>query len=321
MDANNQVDDSLDTQLAEYDNQSYDQESDQEGIKKIDQKREIIDSSKSNSKNTNDISDDDIKYALSKLSPNELMVLDKIVNNNNFESNLNDDQELIRESRSNKKRKDKERKRKNDDDEDDDNDNDDDNNKKDDKQSSDENDNDDESELDNIFNQQECFGANCKGGCVIKRIKIRGKRDSNGTTTSSTDSPQPPPPSSNVTSQLVDQTVGEVTKKSKRQSMPNYFKRSSYNPNLDKRIQGKITYLREKGKRDSKNRFDKAYRMKHNIGYNQYIRRKRENAKMAADNPKSPEHIKLLEESFPNSNGVDKSFQSNEPLVRVKRDD
>lgn len=330
FDGNNQVDESLDTQVAEYDNQSYDQESDQEGIKKSDHKREINDSSKSNKnlKNTNDISDDDIKNALSKLSPSELMVLDKIVNNNNFENNLNDDQELIRESRSNKKRKDKGKKRKNDDDDDDD---DDDNSKSDDKETT--NDDDDEdsekSELDNIFNQQECFGANCKGGCVIKRIKIRGKRDSNGTTTSPTESSSPPPPppqpSSSTTSQLVDQTIEESPKKLKRQAMPNYFKRSSsssYNPNLDKRIQGKITYLREKGKRDSKNHFDKAYRMKHNTGsYNQYIRRKRESARIAADDPKSPEHIKLLEESFPNSNGVDKSFQSNEPLVRVKRDD
>lgn len=298
----------------------------QESNKKTDQKREIV---KASNDDSSDISDDDIKSALSKLSSNELMVLDKLVNGNDFSNSKFDDQELVRESRSNKKRKDKDSKRiKNKDDNDDndsDDDGDDDDSNRDAKETNDNDDDDDNSNvLDNIFNQQECFGANCKGGCIIKRIKIRGKRDSNTTTSSSTEQP----PSSTATtipsqsSQLVDLTI-DSPKKSKRQTLSSNFNKRglSYNPNLEKRIQGKITYLREKGKRNLKNHFDDAYRKKHNIGFNQYIRRKRESEQMAADNPKSPEHLKLLADSFPNTDEIEKPFQSNELLVRVKRDD
>lgn len=37
------------------------------------------------------------------------------------------------------------------------------------------------------------------------------------------------------------------------------------------------------------------------------------------DDPKSIEHIKLLEESFPNPNLIDSSLHSDQPHIRVKR--
>lgn len=39
------------------------------------------------------------------------------------------------------------------------------------------------------------------------------------------------------------------------------------------------------------------------------------------DDPQSPEHIKLLEESFPNPRSSNTLHQNNVPLVRVKRHD
>lgn len=293
----------------DYDNQNYEQENEEQNHQQKHEKKRAIDE-QSNFDTSNDISDADIKQALSKLSPNELMVLDKLVNNDNT-VHENDDQELIRESRSSKKHKHKNCK-KDDDDEDDDDDND---------ENEDEgNENENRARLSNLFNQQECFGANCKGGCVIKRIKIRGKRDSNSTTPDST-------PPANGTSSLIQSSsdqksnfdTNQAKKQSKRQATPYYAKRS-YSPNLDRQIQGKITYLRDKGNRNSMKR---SFGPKRNMGYHQYVRRKRESGKLdlSADDPKNPEHLKLLEESFPNPADGQKSFQSNEPLVRVKRHD
>lgn len=68
------------------------------------------------------------------------------------------------------------------------------------------------------------------------------------------------------------------------------------------------------------------YRNPYSNNYDEpQVRRKRENSEAEElkkpnpmDDAKSPEHIKLLEESFPNNIGAN-SFQSDEDLVRVKR--
>lgn len=90
----------------------------------------------------------------------------------------------------------------------------------------------------------------------------------------------------------------------------------------DKKIQAKISYLMEK---DKQNYESPALENTKRFYNGRLVRNKRgvldENSQSreSADDPRSPEHIKLLEESFPNPS--EESFlKSDDSLVRVKRD-
>ncbi len=94
------------------------------------------------------------------------------------------------------------------------------------------------------------------------------------------------------------------------------------NLDADKKIQAKISYMMDKGKRNLDVPALKNSRQRYQ---DNFIRSKRDllNEKVqpqeSADDPRSPEHIKLLEESFPNP--AENTFlKQDDSLVRVKRD-
>ena len=70
--------------------------------------------------------------------------------------------------------------------------------------------------------------------------------------------------------------------------------------------------------------FNKPGRLSNDFNYESQVRGKRSvpsELTAKADDPQSPEHLKQLEESFPNPASINTFHQPDFNLVRVKRDD